>query len=70
MEEILLILLILIILACGHSRAKSSGGCNVKNSSKTKRPNVHPAPQPPVRNKQGRTKDEQELHEWLEDNPR
>lgn len=32
-----------------------------------------PFPKPPYeeeRNKQGRTKSQQELHEWLEDNPR
>jgi len=70
MEGILLILLILIILACGHNRAKSSGGYIVKNNPASKKPKVGAAPQPLQRNKQGRTKDEQELHEWLEDNPR
>jgi hypothetical protein len=70
MEGILLILLVLVILCAGRNKCATHGGCNVKPKTNAKRPNVFPAPQKPIRNKYGRTKDEQELHEWLEDNPR
>jgi len=43
---------------------------NVKETSTKPKPIIEPAPQSPKRNKQGRTPDEQELHEYMEDNPR
>jgi hypothetical protein len=73
MEGILLILLILVLIAVGRVTGAGSrrGGIIVKPKNNSERPKVGPAPQPFVRrNKYGRTADEQELHEWMEDNPR
>jgi hypothetical protein len=64
MEGILLILLILAFVACGRTAGRH-GGVIVKDNPASKRPKVGAAPQP-----MRRTKEEQELHEWLEDNPR
>lgn len=71
MDGIVLILLILVLIAVGRVTGAGGrrGGIIVKPKIDSKRPKVGAAPQP-MRNKQGRTKDEQELHEWLEDNPR
>ena len=55
---------------CAGKTMSRSGGYVVKDNPASKKPKVGAAPQPLQRNKQGRTKDEQELHEWLEDNPR
>ena len=54
---------------------KCNSGYIVKDNPASKRPKIGTAPQgikpkKEKRNKFGRTKDEQELHEWLEDNPR
>jgi hypothetical protein len=68
MEGILLILLILVFIGFSKGCGRR-GGYVVKDNPASKKPKVGAAPQP-LRNKQGRTKDEQELHEWLEDNPR
>jgi hypothetical protein len=68
MEGILLVLFVLIVICVGRTKSRS-GGVIVKDMPKTPKPKIYPAPQP-MRNKQGRTKDEQELHEWMEDNPR
>jgi len=69
---ILLIMLILIAIGLGTTTGSRSGGIIVKDNPASKKPKIGAAPQPlkPKRNKQGRTKEEQELHEWLEDNPR
>jgi len=72
MGGILLILLILVLIVVGRVTGAGGkrGGIIVKPRTNTEKPKVYPAPQPLKRNKQGRTEDEQELHEWLEDNPR
>lgn len=49
-------------------RGKRSIG--VKDNPTQPKPIIEPAPQSTKRNKQGRTPDEQELHEYMEDNPR
>ena len=49
MEGILVVLIALIIIHFCGKTYNSGGGCNIKNKSKTKRPNVHTAPQSPRR---------------------
>lgn len=44
MEGILIILIALLII-CFAGKSSHSGGTNIKDSPKTKRPDVHPAPQ-------------------------
>jgi hypothetical protein len=74
MEGILIVLAILALIALGRTTGVGSrrGGYIVKDNPASKKPKIGAAPQPlkPKRNKQGRTKEEQELHEWMEDNPR
>ena len=70
MDNLLIVLLAIVIIGCLGKSKHSHGGCNVKPKTNTKRPDIVPGPQSSKRNKQGRTKDEQELHEWMEDNPR
>jgi len=67
---VLLIVLILIAIGLGVTTGGKRGGYIVKDNTASKKPKVGAAPQPLVKNKYGRTKDEQELHEWMEDNPR
>jgi hypothetical protein len=60
----LLIMLVLIAIGIGIT-GRRSGGVIVKDNPASKKPKVGAAPQP-----MRRTKEEQELHEWLENNPR
>jgi hypothetical protein len=70
MDNLFIIIFIFLIIGClGRTSRSSGGGYVVKNNPASKKPKIGAAPQP-LRNKQGRTKDEQELHEWMEDNPR